>query len=85
MLFFFISLQSKIDLAHDAVSGNSLSELKALLSEDTGKRRLASSKDEAGVGLLHKAVYYDLPEIVHYLIQTYPYLLQQKDQVIHHS
>ncbi|XP_044733018.1 uncharacterized protein LOC123295663 isoform X2 [Chrysoperla carnea] len=71
---------SKIELVHDAVSGNSLPELQSLLNEDGGKRKLASCKDQAGVGLLHKAVYYDLPEIVHYLVDNYTYLINQKDK-----
>lgn len=80
-IYTFFIFQSKIELVHDAVSGNSLPELQNLLNEDGGKRKLASCKDQAGVGLLHKAVYYDLPEIVHYLVDNYTYLINQKDKV----
>ncbi|XP_047029593.1 uncharacterized protein LOC124637287 isoform X1 [Helicoverpa zea] len=36
-------------------------------------------KDEAGVGLLHKAVYYDYMDIAEYLVKNYPQLVHQKD------
>ncbi|XP_035439733.2 uncharacterized protein LOC118268982 isoform X2 [Spodoptera frugiperda] len=36
-------------------------------------------RDEAGVGLLHKAVFYDYMDIAEYLVKNYPQLVHQKD------
>lgn len=74
--------QSKISLLHDAVNSGKLDELKTLLEEDPDKKKkLVFCKDEAGVGLLHKAVYYDLKNIHRYLIDKYPNLVPMKDSV----
>lgn len=42
---------------------------------------MAIAKDPAGTPLIHKAVYYDQPDIVAWLIENYPITLQQKDKV----
>lgn len=67
---------------HDAVNSGKLNELIILLEEDPDrKKKLVFCKDEAGVGLLHKAVYYDLKNIYKYLIDKYPNLVPMKDSV----
>lgn len=38
-------------------------------------------RDEAGVGLLHKAVFYDFMDIAEYLVKNYPQLVHMKDSV----
>lgn len=75
-------MQSKISLLHDAVNSGRVEELKALLDEEPEKRKkLVLAKDEAGVGLLHKAVYYDLKDIYRYLIENFPHTVHQRDSV----
>lgn len=67
---------------HDAVNSGRLDELKNLLEEDPDKKKkLVLCKDDGGVGLLHKAVYYDLRNIYKYLIEKYPHLVSMKDSV----
>lgn len=39
------------------------------------------AKDDSGVGLLHKAVYYDLKLIYKYLVEKYPHIIPLKDSV----
>ncbi|KAK9702905.1 hypothetical protein QE152_g29663 [Popillia japonica] len=74
------SLMSKISLLHDAVNSGRLEELQSLLDEEPDKKkRLVLAKDEAGVGLLHKAVYYDLKDIAKYLIENYPPTVHLRD------
>lgn len=61
-----------------------MEELQELLEEDPDKKRkLVMCKDEAGVGLLHKAVYHDLKKIYRWLIQNFPALAPIKDSVSH--
>lgn len=65
--------QSRIAALHEAVTVGSLEELQQVLNEDCArKKKLILCKDAGGVGLLHKAVYYDLPEIYRWLIEQYP-------------
>lgn len=69
-------------MLHDAVTAGSLEELQNLLTspEDCAKRRkLALCKDASGVGLLHKAVYYDLADIYTWLAESYPQTATLKD------
>lgn len=69
-------------MLHDAVNSGKLDELKTLLEEDPDKKKkLVFCKDEAGVGLLHKAVYYDLKNIYKYLTNKYPNVVSMKDSV----
>jgi len=65
---------------HDAVARGSLAETQKIISEES-KKKLAIAKDSCGVPLIHKAVYYDQPEIVAWLIENYPITPQQKDRV----
>lgn len=75
--------QTKISLLHDAVNSGRLEELQALLDEEPIERRkrLVTAKDDFGVGLLHKAVYYDLKNIYKYLIDKFPHIVPIKDSV----
>ncbi|XP_054015375.1 acyl-CoA-binding domain-containing protein 6-like [Hylaeus anthracinus] len=70
---------TKISQVHDAVARGSLSETQRLISEES-KKKLTIAKDPSGTPLLHKAVYYDQPEIVEWLVQNYPITVQQKDK-----
>ncbi|KAK9881639.1 hypothetical protein WA026_017161 [Henosepilachna vigintioctopunctata] len=71
---------TQIGLLHDAVNGGKLEELQSILEENKErKKKLVLSKDENGVGLLHKAVYYDLKDIYKYLIEKFPHTVSQKD------
>lgn len=64
------------------MNSGKLDELKSLLEEDPDKKKkLVLCKDDAGVGLLHKAVYYDLKNIYKYLIEKYPHIVNMKDSV----
>ena len=45
------------------------------------RMKLATSKDENGHGLLHKAVYYGHRDIVDWLIEKYPEALEVHDWV----
>lgn len=38
-------------------------------------------RDETGVGLLHKAVFYDFMDISEYLVKNYPQLVHTRDSV----
>lgn len=59
-----------------------LEELQALLDEEPDKKKkLVLAKDEAGTGLLHKAVYYDLTDISKWLIETFPQIVSCTDAV----
>ncbi|XP_057668125.1 uncharacterized protein LOC130901063 isoform X2 [Diorhabda carinulata] len=75
------ALMSKISLLHDAVNSGRLNELKTLLNEEPTekKKKLVMAKDESGVGLLHKAVYYDLKDIYKWLIEKYPATVSMRD------
>lgn len=67
---------------HDAVNSGRLDELQSILEEEPEKKKkYALSKDEAGVGLLHKAVYYDLSDISKWLITNFPHIVSLKDAV----
>ncbi|XP_076180840.1 uncharacterized protein LOC143153464 isoform X2 [Ptiloglossa arizonensis] len=70
---------TKISYVHDAVTRGSLAETQRLISEES-KKKLAIAKDPAGTPLLHKAVYYDQPDIVEWLVQNYPTTVHQKDK-----
>lgn len=68
---------------HDAVNSGRLEELHSLLEEEPDKKKkIVAAKDEAGVGLLHKAVYYELKDIYKYLINNFPHIVHLKDSVI---
>ncbi|CAG9834123.1 unnamed protein product [Diabrotica balteata] len=74
------ALMSKISLLHDAVNSDRLDELKSLLDEEPEKKRkMVMAKDESGVGLLHKAVYYDLKDIYKWMVDKYPQTVHMRD------
>jgi len=72
--------QTKICQVHDAVTRGSLAETQKIISEEP-KKKLAIAKDSCGIPLIHKAVYYDHPDIVAWLVENYPITPQQKDRV----
>lgn len=52
--------------------------MEALQNQLT-RRKLALSKDDSGLGLLHKAVYHGHREIVEWLLEKHPECLEVKD------
>ncbi|CAB3236765.1 unnamed protein product [Arctia plantaginis] len=75
-------LVAKCDALHAAVERGSLLDLQVLLElleSDYNRRKYVMCRDEASVGLLHKAVYYDFMDIAAYLVKNYPQLVHQKD------
>ncbi|XP_043487938.1 LOW QUALITY PROTEIN: uncharacterized protein LOC122514888 [Polistes fuscatus] len=70
---------TKISQVHDTVTRGSLLETQRIITEEP-KKKLAIAKDPSGIPLIHKAVYYDQPEIVSWLVQNYPITTQQKDK-----
>ncbi|XP_073956842.1 uncharacterized protein isoform X3 [Choristoneura fumiferana] len=73
------SLVAKCEALHDAVEKGSLLELQGLLEGEYNRRKYVQCRDEAGAGLLHKAVYYDYTDIAEWLVDNYPQLVHQKD------
>ncbi|XP_052747679.1 uncharacterized protein LOC113520751 isoform X4 [Galleria mellonella] len=76
------TLIAKCDALHTAVERGSLLELQVLLElldSDYNRRKYITCRDEAGVGLLHKAIYYDYMDIATWLVKQYPLLVHQKD------
>ncbi|XP_031766176.2 uncharacterized protein LOC113520751 isoform X2 [Galleria mellonella] len=73
------TLIAKCDALHTAVERGSLLELQELLDSDYNRRKYITCRDEAGVGLLHKAIYYDYMDIATWLVKQYPLLVHQKD------
>ncbi|XP_050462784.1 uncharacterized protein LOC126857422 isoform X3 [Cataglyphis hispanica] len=70
---------TKISQVHDAVARGSLAETQKIISEES-KKKLAIAKDSCGTPLIHKAVYYDQPDIVAWLVENYPITPQQRDK-----
>lgn len=76
-------------MLHDAVTEGQLRDLQILLDTTSPMfsalkpkaENLVLCKDQAGVGLLHKAVYYDHPHIIEWLIYHYPATTQLRDKV----
>ncbi|XP_028173536.1 serine/threonine-protein phosphatase 6 regulatory ankyrin repeat subunit A [Ostrinia furnacalis] len=73
------TLVAKCDALHAAVERGSLAELQELLDSDYNRRKYIMCRDEAGVGLLHKAVFYDFMDIAKWLVAECPELVHQKD------
>ncbi|KAJ8947960.1 hypothetical protein NQ318_021057, partial [Aromia moschata] len=75
-------MQSRISLLHDAVNSGRLKEMQMLLDEEPDKKKkIVLAKDDSGVGLLHKAVYYDLQDICKWLIEKFPHMVSLRDAV----
>ncbi|XP_063384332.1 uncharacterized protein LOC134670415 isoform X3 [Cydia fagiglandana] len=78
------ALVNKCEALHEAVEKGSLLELQVqleLLDGDYNRKKTVTCRDEAGAGLLHKAVYYDYTDIVEWLVNNYPQLVHQRDSV----
>ncbi|XP_076266286.1 uncharacterized protein LOC143199972 isoform X3 [Rhynchophorus ferrugineus] len=74
------ALMSKIALLHDSVNSDRLSELQSILDEEPErKKKLVMAKDDSGVGLLHKAVYYDLKAIYRWILDKFPHTVSIRD------
>lgn len=58
----------------------SLADVQRIIGEEP-KKKLALAKDASGTPILHKAVCYDQPEIVQWLVENFPATTQQKDRV----
>ena len=70
-------MQRKIEKIHETVVKGDLETLQNLIT----RRKLALSKDDNGLGLLHKAVYHGHREIAEWLLEKYPESLGVKDWV----
>lgn len=55
--------------------------LKELMEYEHNRHKYVACLDEAGVGLLHKAVFYNYMDIIEWLVSNYPHLVHQKDSV----
>lgn len=73
-------IQLKIGQAHEAVSRGALADLQKIIADEP-KKKLALAKDQAGIPLLHKAVYHDHQDVVEWLLNDYPNTAGQKDRV----
>ncbi|XP_049873581.1 uncharacterized protein LOC126372085 [Pectinophora gossypiella] len=73
------ALVAKCEALHKAVEKGSLLELQELLNSDYNRKKYVMCRDEAGVGLLHKAIYYGFIDIATYLVKNYPELVHQRD------
>ncbi|CAK1556391.1 unnamed protein product [Leptosia nina] len=76
---YLINLVAKCKALHAAVERGSLLDLQELLESDYNRNKLSTCCDEAGVGLLHKAVYYNYTDIVEYLVKYFQHLVHQRD------
>nr|XP_026492253.1 uncharacterized protein LOC113397938 [Vanessa tameamea] len=79
---YLINLITKCKSLHSAVEKGSLLELQVLLALidcDYNRHKYVACLDEAGVGLLHKAVFYNFMDIIDWLVNNYPQLVHQKD------
>lgn len=54
--------------------------MKKLITSEP-KKKYSIAKDSSGTPLLHKAVYNDHPDVVEWLIQSYPLTARQRDRV----
>ncbi|XP_061715700.1 uncharacterized protein LOC133523975 isoform X3 [Cydia pomonella] len=76
------ALVNKCEALHEAVEKGSLLELQVqleLLDGEYNRKKTVTCLDEAGAGLLHKAVFYDYTDIVEWLVNNYPQLVHQRD------
>ncbi|XP_068082154.1 uncharacterized protein [Anabrus simplex] len=74
------SYMAKMEMLHEAVNRGQLSDMQTILGEDPRSKKLALCKDNNGVGLLHKAVYYDQQPIVNWLTENFPNTTALKDR-----
>ncbi|KAL4707849.1 hypothetical protein ACJJTC_001795, partial [Scirpophaga incertulas] len=76
------ALVAKCDALHAAVERGSLAELQVLLElldSEYNRRKYIMCRDEAGVGLLHKAIFYDYMDIATWLVHQCPELVHERD------
>lgn len=81
--------KARIDMLHEAVVKGQLRDVQVLLNTTSPAysvlkpkpENLVISKDSAGIGLLHKAVFYDYPEVVEWLAKNYPNTVHIRDKV----
>ncbi|RVE49490.1 hypothetical protein evm_005831 [Chilo suppressalis] len=73
------ALVAKCQALHAAVERGSLAELQELLDSDYNRRKYLMCRDEAGVNLLHKAIFYDYMDIATWLVHQCPELVHDKD------
>lgn len=69
--------RAEIDLLHSCVEKGDLQ----MISKLAGEKRCAFGKDKAGRTLLHNAVLYEQPEIVEFLLEQFPSLINTLDSV----
>jgi hypothetical protein len=55
--------------------------LIAMVSKNSGEKRCAWARDKAGRTLLHTAVLYERPEVVRFLIDQFPHLINSRDNL----
>ena len=66
-----------MDQLHQAVKDGNLRETQALLT----RKKMATSRDSKGLGLLHKAVLHGHQDLIEWLINRYPETMKVKDNV----
>lgn len=77
-------------MLHDSACKGNLRDMQVLLENGNSSRnaykisptKLVCSKDLNGVTVLHKAVYYDFPDIVEWLVKNYPQAVHIRDKVL---
>ncbi|GBP33849.1 Target of rapamycin complex 2 subunit AVO2 [Eumeta japonica] len=75
------ALLAKCDALHAAVEKGSLLELQELLEPEYNKNKYVLCLDDAGVGLLHKCIFYDYMDIAKWLVQNFPQTVHQRDSL----
>jgi ankyrin repeat protein len=73
-------LQEALATSQQAILKGNIRELRQNLS----RKIYSQGRDEVGRSLLHQAVLYNRQDIVEYLIENYPYLINYKDNVSSH-
>ncbi|XP_050526053.1 uncharacterized protein LOC126896914 isoform X2 [Daktulosphaira vitifoliae] len=79
---------ARIDMLQESGCKGNLRDMQVLLNNENSFKnsykisstKLACSKDLNGVSVLHKAVYYDFPDIVEWLVKDYPQTVHVKDK-----
>lgn len=72
-----LPFQEKIDTIHEQVIRGSLRSVRKMLD----KKGWATARDHYGHTPLHKAVMANQDEILRFIVQTYPDLLDERDNV----
>ncbi|CAG2066999.1 unnamed protein product, partial [Timema podura] len=71
-----------METLQDLVAKGQLKGMQVILDNSTAAKtkKLALCRDQSGVGLLHKAVFYDHQDIVRYLLDYNPATASLKDK-----